>query len=272
MPWNLSIGPQRPPLPHKETDMRLTALLPLTLAALATPQLQAEELPKAIQQLQAKGAVIKGSFDAPDGLRGYAAEYRSNGIAFYLTPNGKHVLVGSLFDEQGRDLSAEPLEKLVYAPMTKAIWAKMEKTAWIADGKADAPRVVYLFSDPNCPYCNMFWQQARPWVESGKVQLRHIMVGIIREDSPGKSAALLAANDPVKALAQHEKAGKASTLKALDQIPEAVQTKLAGNMALLEELGLQATPAIFYQDEQGNLQTQQGAPQPEMLGKILGKR
>ena len=43
-------------------------------------------------------------------------------------------------------------------------------------------------------------------------------------------------------------------------------------MALMEEMGLQATPAIFYQDDQGQLQSQQGAPRPEMLGKILGKR
>ncbi|MCY1459166.1 Thiol:disulfide interchange protein DsbG precursor [compost metagenome] len=118
----------------------------------------------------------------------------------------------------------------------------------------------------------MFWQQARPWVESGKVQLRHIMVGIIREDSPGKSAALLASNDPVKALLKHESAGKASSLKALEKIPAAVQSKLDGNQALMEELGLAATPAIFYLDEQQQLQTQQGAPRPEMLGKILGKR
>ncbi len=182
------------------------------------------------------------------------------------------MLVGNLFDEQGKDLSAEPLQKLVYAPMSKEIWAKMEKTAWIADGKDSAPRKVYLFSDPNCPYCNMFWEQARPWVESGKVQLRHIMVGIIREDSPGKSAALLAAKDPAKALHEHEKAGKASSLKALQQVPPAVQAKLAANMALMQEMGLQATPAIFYQDEQGNLQSQQGAPRPEALEKILGKR
>ncbi|QXI32398.1 thiol:disulfide interchange protein DsbG [Pseudomonas promysalinigenes] len=252
--------------------MRLTALIPLSMALLAAPLVQAENLPKAIQQMQAKGAEIKGGFDAPNGLRGYAAQYQNNALALYLTPDGKHVLVGSLFDEQGKDLSAEPLQKLVYAPMSKALWAKMESAAWIADGKDSAPRKVYLFSDPNCPYCNMFWEQARPWVESGKVQLRHIMVGIIREDSPGKSAALLAAKEPAKALHDHEKAGKASTLKALDKVPEAVQQKLAANMALMEEMGLQATPAIFYQDEQGSLQSQQGAPRPELLGKILGKR
>ncbi|MBJ9975342.1 thiol:disulfide interchange protein DsbG [Pseudomonas sp. S75] len=250
--------------------MRMTALLALSL--LTAPLVHAETWPEPIRQMQAKGAVIKGSFEAPDGLRGYAAEYHNNGIALYLTADGKHVLVGSLFDEQGRDLSAEPLEKLVYGPMSKEIWAKLDKSTWIQDGKADAPRTVYLFSDPNCPYCNMFWEQARPWVDSGKVQLRHIMVGIIRPDSPGKSAALLAAKDPAKALKDHESAGKASTLKALQTIPEVVQKQLAANQGLMEEMGLGATPAIFYRDEQGQLQTQQGAPRPDMLGKILGKR
>lgn len=252
--------------------MRIT-LLPTTLALLlAAPLLHAEDLPAPIKQMQAKGAVIKGTFDAPDGLRGYAAEYNNSGLALYLTPDGKHVLVGSLFDAQGQDLSAEPVDKLVYAPMSKALWSKLEKSAWIADGKADAPRTLYVFSDPNCPYCNMFWEQARPWVDSGKVQLRHIMVGIIREDSPGKSAALLAAKDPAKALQAHESAGKASSLKALDDIPEKVKQQLAANMALMQDMGLQATPAIFYLDDNGKLQTQQGAPRPEMLGTLLGKR
>ena len=43
-------------------------------------------------------------------------------------------------------------------------------------------------------------------------------------------------------------------------------------MALMEEMGLAATPAIFYQNDKGQLQSQQGAPRPEMLGQILGKR
>ncbi|MNF90203.1 Thiol:disulfide interchange protein DsbG precursor [compost metagenome] len=246
--------------------------LTLTFGLLASQAAMAETLPKAVQQMEAKGVKIKGSFDAPNGLRGYAAEYQNRGMALYLTPDGKHVLVGSLFDEQGQDLSEAPLEKLVYAPMSKEVWAKMEKTAWIADGKADAPRIVYLFSDPNCPYCNMFWQQARPWVESGKVQLRHIMVGIIREDSPGKSAALLAAKYPQKALQDHEGAGKGSSLKALKEVPPAIQAKLAANMQLMEELELSATPAIFYMDDKGELQQQQGAPSPDKLVKILGPK
>ncbi|OLF52333.1 thiol:disulfide interchange protein DsbG [Pseudomonas chlororaphis] len=249
-------------------------LLSLSLGAalLQAPLLHAEELPAAIKKIEAKGAKIIGSFDAPDGLKGYAAQYQNRGMALYLTPDGKHVLLGNLYDADGKDLSAEPLQKLVYAPMAKEVWAKMEKSNWIADGKADAPRVVYLFSDPNCPYCNMFWEQARPWVKAGKVQLRHIMVGIIREDSPGKSAALLAAKDPQQALQDHEKAGKGSSLKPLAKIPAEVQAKLDANMALMDELELSATPAIFYMDDKGELQQQQGAPAPDKLVKILGPK
>ncbi len=252
--------------------MRIPLYLSLAIGLLSSPLALAENLPEAVRQIEAKGAKVVGSFDAPNGLKGYAAQFQNRGVALYLTPDGKHVLVGSLFDEKGQDLGEKPLEELVYAPMAKEVWAKMEKSAWIADGKADAPRVVYLFSDPNCPYCNMFWEQARPWVESGKVQLRHIMVGIIRADSPAKSAALLASKDPQKALLEHESAGKASKLKALETIPADVQAKLDANLALMNELGQSATPAIFYLDAEQRLQQQQGAPRPELLGQILGKR
>ena len=253
------------------TLLNLSMTTLLGAALLQSPWLHAEELPPAIKKIEAKGAKIVGSFDAPSGLRGYAAQYQNRGMALYLTKDG-NVLVGNLYDAQGKDLSLEPLQKLVYEPMAKEVWANMEKSNWIADGKKDAPRIVYLFSDPNCPYCNMFWEQARPWVDSGKVQLRHIMVGIIREDSPGKSAALLAAKNPQQALHEHEKAGKASTLKPLTKIPADVQAKLDANAKLMEELDVAATPAIFYQDAQGNLQQQQGAPSPDKLVQILGPK
>ncbi|MFS7066599.1 thiol:disulfide interchange protein DsbG, partial [Escherichia coli] len=89
--------------------------------------------------------------------------------------------------------------------------------------------------------------------DAGKVQLRHIMVGIIREDSEAKSAALLASKDPQKALHDHEQAGKASTLKPLAKIPAAVRKQLAGNMELMESLGAAATPAIFYLNAEGRM-------------------
>ena len=242
------------------------------ISLLALPAVQAEELPAAIKAVEARGAEIVGRFDAPGGLEGFAARYNGQGMALYLTPDGEHVLIGSLLDAKGEDLTRGQLEKLVYEPLGKEMWARMAGSSWIADGRGDAPRIVYLFSDPNCPYCNMFWKQARPWVEAGKVQLRHIMVGMLRADSAGKSAALLSAKDPQAALNAHEAAGKASKLKALEQIPAALEKQLTDNLMLMSELGAQATPAIFYLDDNDRLQQHQGAPRPEALETILGPR
>ena len=249
--------------------------LPYLLAGvslLVLPTVQAEELPEAIKAVEARGAEVVGRFEAPGGLKGYAARYNGQGMALYLTPDGEHVLIGSLLDANGEDLTRGQLEKLVYEPLGKEMWTRMQDSSWIADGKADAPRIVYMFSDPNCPYCNMFWKQARPWVESGKVQLRHIMVGMLRADSAGKSAALLSAKDPQAALNEHEAAGKASKLKALEKIPAELEEQLTANLMLMGELGAQATPAIFYLDDNGRLQQHQGAPRPDALEEIMGSR
>ncbi|MGH8418490.1 MAG: thiol:disulfide interchange protein DsbG [Pseudomonas sp.] len=252
--------------------MRPSILGAIGLLTLQSALLQADELPAPIKALEAKGATIKGTFDAPGGLKGYAAEFQKQAMALYLTSDGKHVLAGNLFDEKGEDLSEAPLQKLVFEPMTKEMWSQMESSTWIADGAQTAPKVIYLFSDANCPYCNMFWEQARPWVKSGKVQLRHIMVGVIREDSAAKAATLLADANPEVALQKHEQAGKSSTLKAMSSIPKDIQAKLDANMKLMEDMGLSATPSIFYKDENGHLQQQQGAPRPEVLAKMMGPK
>ncbi|MDH0748203.1 thiol:disulfide interchange protein DsbG [Pseudomonas sp. GD03842] len=242
------------------------------LLTLSSALALAEDLPAPIKALEAKGATIRGAFDAPGGLKGYAAEYQKQGMALYLTPDGKHVLAGNLFDEKGEDLSEAPLQKLVYEPMTQAMWSQMENSTWIPDGAKTAPRVIYLFSDANCPYCNLFWEQARPWVKAGKVQLRHIMVGVIREDSAAKAATLLSDANPEVALQKHEQAGKSSTLKAMATIPKDIQAKLDANMKLMDDMGLSATPSIFYKDVNGHVKQQQGAPRPDVLAKMMGPK
>lgn len=249
--------------------------LPVMISALTlltVPLLHAEDWPAPIKAVEARGAEIIQRFDAPSGLQGYAARYNGQGVALYLTADGEHVLVGSLLNAQGEDLSRQPLDKLVYEPLAKEMLGKLERSTWIADGSAKAPRVIYMFSDPNCPYCNMFWKQARPWVEAGDVQIRHVMVGMLRQDSVEKAAALLNAKDQQAALHEHESAGKASQLQGLKKIPDAIQKQLDSNLGLMAEMGVSATPAIFYPDESGQLRQQRGAPSPDVLKQIMGPR
>lgn len=252
------------------------AALAMTLSA-NTSTRAAEPTPSArttkasvLTELEKQGLEILGEFDAPGGLRGFAAAAGQQPIAVYLTPDGKHAVVGTLIDAKGHNVSASVLQRMVVEPMSRRTWAQLEKTAWVADGSANAPRVVYTFMDPNCPYCHRFWQAARRWVQSGKVQLRHILVGVIREDSANKAAAIMTAVSPSEAFTLHEQRHAQGGIQALAVTPNAVRAQLDSNERLMTELGIQGTPGIVFRDEAGVLQTLSGMPAPEDMEKILG--
>ncbi|AMO96854.1 thioredoxin family protein [Collimonas fungivorans] len=254
---------------RKYSFIMAALLLAATGAALAAP---AASWPAPIKALEAQGVDIVGRFDAPGGLQGYAGVLQQKSMAIYLTADGKQAIVGTMLDAKGANLSEAPLEKLVSKPMTEKTWNLLEKSSWIADGSKDAKRVIYTFTDPNCPYCNKFWNDARPWIKSGKVQIRHIMVGIIKDSSSGKAAALLSAKDPQAALNQHELQHASGGIKPLGLIPANIRTQLDSNQQLMQQLGFFATPTVFYKDAGGILQTTQGAPRAEMLSTVLGPR
>jgi len=244
----------------------LVFLLGITLAA------QAKDWPAPIKALEAQGAEVIGTFAAPGGLTGYAGMIEQHPLAIYLTADGKQAIIGTMIDAKGTNLSQEPLDRLVSKPMTVKIWKQLEKSAWIADGSNNAPRVVYTFTDPNCPYCNKFWNDARPWVTTGKVQLRHIIVAILTPTSAGKAAALLSASDPQAALTRHEQQHASGGVKPLGRITATIRAQLDANQKLMQQLGSSATPTIFYKDASGNQQKIQGAPSAQMLTQILGPR
>lgn len=82
----------------------------LALALVHTPLLLAQDLPQAIQAIEDRGAEIVGQFSAPGGLQGYAARYNGEGLGLYLTADGQHVLIGSLLNAAGEDLTLPQLE------------------------------------------------------------------------------------------------------------------------------------------------------------------
>lgn len=260
----------------------------LLLAHASLPvQAQPATRPAALQAIEQHGITVVGSFPAAGGLQAWAAYRGQTPMALYATPDGKHVVVGTMVDAKGEDVNRTALELAVAKPMTEGAWARVEGSDWIADGSAKAPRVVYVVTDPNCPYCNKLWADARPWVDSGKLQLRHIMVGILTPTSEGKAAALLADKDPAAALAAHARANAGATAKAmasgrprplsegglqpLATIPPEIAARLKANEALMAALQLQATPALIWRDAQGRMQSRTGAPD-SALPAIFGPR
>ena len=164
-------------------------------------------------------------------------------------------------------------------------WEALEHSRWIADGRDDAPRTVYVFLDVNCKYCTKFWSDARPWVNAGKVQLRHVLVGVIAPSSPGKAATLLADPDPSKRLAAFERAhafgvvrmmsgGPHQTLEdpnlaPMDPLPDALARTLSDNEDLMHGFGLLGTPGIVFRSKDGHVVAKPGLS-PEELPQVLG--
>ncbi|TDN50720.1 thiol:disulfide interchange protein DsbG [Scandinavium goeteborgense] len=248
--------------------MRKLALL-LTLAPfLAT----AEELPAPVKAIEKQGITIIKSFDAPGGMKGYLGKYQDMGVTIYLTPDGKHAISGYMYDEKGANLSEQLIQKDIYAPVGRELWQKMEKASWILDGKKTAPRVIYVFADPFCPYCKQFWQQARPWVESGKVQLRTLMVGVIKPESPATAAAIMTSKDPAKTWHDYEQSGGKLKLDVPSSVAPAQMQILNENQKIMDELGANATPAIYYLNDDNALQQVVGLPDAENLKAMMGEK
>ena len=242
------------------------------LCAAAAPALAAPaRLPAPIKALEAQGLRIVAPFKS-GGLKGYAGLMGDDPVAAWVTPDGKHAIVGTMVDATGKDVSSGQLDRLVTKPVAAALWDALGKTEWIGDGDPAAPRVVYAFTDPNCGFCHQFWAESQPWITAGKVQVRHIMVAILSPSSEGKAAALLAAPDRRAALTAHETQLAGGGVKPLAPIPTAVLEKIAANNRLMGQLGLVGTPSILYQDAHGVVRNVQGAPSAEMLGQVMGPR
>lgn len=246
-------------------------LIIMSLCCLQIGMAKEDNYPEAIKHWEQKGLSIVSEFKGPDNLRGFTAMYEGVGVTLYLLPDNKHVLWGELYDEKGSDLSAVALEDAIYAPMAAELWQRMEKSSWIQDGNKDAKEIIYVFIDPNCPYCNEFWHLVRPYVESGDVQLRHILVGILAEDSSQKAAAILTSKDPIKTFADYENQRESVELELPEKIDANTLAILESHLEIMDALGASATPAIYYLNDQGRLQQHLGLPDETQLKVILGQ-
>ncbi|WP_406664191.1 thiol:disulfide interchange protein DsbG [Gallaecimonas sp. GXIMD1310] len=248
----------------------MRALLALVLASGLAQA--ADKLPAPIAMMEQQGVKIVGTFDAPGGLKGYAAQVRNQALALYLTPDGKHVITGYMYDTKGNNVSEEILDKLVYQPQYKKDWQALQSSNYIKDGADSAKRVIYMFSDANCPYCNHVWRDARPWVEAGKVQIRHVMVGILRQSSLTKAAAIMASKDPSKTLHNYEQNREHAQLPDMAKIPDNIRKELSHNYQLMQQMGINATPAIYFKNDDGQVQRINGAPRGAQLEMVFGPK
>lgn len=141
------------------------------------------------------------------------------------------------------------------------------QTTSIREGKS--PHVLYIFFDPNCPFCHKLYENTRAWVKQGKVELRWIPVGILATTSAGKAAAILGAKDPRKAFYYNEDHYDRGGAIEEDIATPMVEKQLKANENLLARTGFGGVPVILFHAKDDTPIILQGAPPKEKLQIIL---
>jgi thiol:disulfide interchange protein DsbG len=148
---------------------------------------------------------------------------------------------------------------------------RLDRAKWISAGAKSAERVVYVFTDPDCPFCNDLWKAIQT-VRAPDVQIRYLLVAVIDADSKGKDAAILEAKDPGAALAKSERnyehGGIAPKAAMLPQTTETISF----NADLMAALHIFGTPGLVYMDDHNQVKVYAGMPDEKQLQSIVGKR
>lgn len=156
--------------------------------------------------------------------------------------------------------------------IASSMLADIKEATWIRDGKS--AHVIYVFFDPNCPYCHKVYQMLRPQVQRGEAELRWIPVGRLMATSLGKAAALLEDPDPSAALARNEQGFSQETGSfggiAEEPLPrEDTLRRLNANHTLLKRSGMDSVPALLFKTKDGKANLVIGAPPAASLEAIV---
>lgn len=234
----------------------------------------APDVPPALQMAVTGGLKIEKRFDAPSGLTGWVVA-PSRGVdstIVYTTNDGKTLLVGTLFDATGTNLTTLDRERHVPKPDYGVFWERVENSTFVTEGAQgkDVKAVLYAFLDPNCIYCHLAWKALQPYEQAG-VQVRWIAVGFLQASSMGKSAAILEATDPAQALREHETnygPGK-SGIAPVTPKPE-TRARIDANQKLMQDMGITGTPGFVWKDADGRVQVKVGMPRLAEFAQMTG--
>lgn len=223
------------------------------------------------QHLMSKGVKIAQAFPSASGLKAIVADNGKEKRLFYVTPDGKSLLVGSVYDAVGTNVTTADLSRAGVSDVSglpslsdgqlQSIWARAEKLNWVAEGAGS--NVLYVFFDPNCPYCHRLWTTLRGGVQSGKVQVRWLPVAILKDDSKGLAAAIYAAKNPSQAMAQMVNRQLQPVF-----VSEAANQNVAHNLLLLRDTGYTGVPTILFR-RAGKVRATMGSPTEQELAALL---
>lgn len=249
------------------------SLMAAVVAAFSLSATGAESNPKVLQPAISSGLKVVRQFPATSGLTGWVLSQGGQHSLVYITADKKTLLAGALIGENGENLSAKYEEKFIPKPDFSAAFQQLDSAAYVVEGPPKAPKSsVYVFVDPNCPYCHFLWQALQPYEAAG-LQVRWIPVATLGPTSMPKAIEILAAADKTAAFRQMEQNhGKpwSPSKQASETAQPAIAAAIKKNGLLMAAFGLAGTPGVVWRDKQGKVQVKSGMPRLSELPAITG--
>lgn len=229
--------------------------------------------PKAIQTVVAQGMKVEKTFPVVSGMTGWLISINGKYTIVYTSKDSKTLIAGALYDEQGKDLTAQYKKKYIPAPDFSGIYQELKDSTYIVEGKKKNPKsMIYVFFDPNCPYCHKAWIALQAYEQAG-LQARWIPVAYLRPSSESKVIKMLEARDQTAAFRNGMKNfvrdRNAPADIALKDRPK-IADLISKNSQLMAKFGLNATPAFVWKQKDGNIAVMKGLPPPQDFPRITG--
>ncbi|QQG36434.1 MAG: thioredoxin fold domain-containing protein [Micavibrio aeruginosavorus] len=243
-------------------------------------------LPAPLETMAKEGAQLRYMGQAA-GLDSWIAIQNGQEQYFYVTPDREYVLLGLLFDKTGKMITLQQVSalqkqgdsvldilqaeakpetesvtknlagekeianKILKSP-AEQLFTDVESANWVRLGQEAAP-AIYMFIDPQCPYCHEFMKTLRPDIEGGKIQIRMIPVGF-KDDTRAQAALLLAIPSPQERWFRHLD----GDAEALPVTPGINEQGVERNMSIMQSWKLNVTPLSLYRAKDGTVKIVQG--------------
>lgn len=224
------------------------------------------------KRLMSSGVRIVSRFDSVSGLRAIVADNGKDRRLFYITPDGKSLIAGLVFDETGRNVTTSDMGRAGIANgngtntltqlEAQQVWKKVETLRSLRDGSQG--NVLYVFIDPRCNFCHQLMSQVRPHISAGRIQVRWLPVAILSESSKGLTEALYRVPNGTQAIRSLE----AGQLQPLPQ-SQAVRLNTAKNLLAMRDTGSTGVPVLVYRVGT-RVVVSTGVPSDAELASIVG--
>ena len=126
--------------------------------------------------------------------------------------------------------------------------------------------------DPNCPWCHRDFEELQSFIKSKQVSVNWLVVGILKNSSSKKAAAILSSKDPIAALKYNSKHfdepnENGGVTEKLYPISKEGAHKAKENLNFFIKQKFQAVPLLIYTNQQGHTMIFEGYAGPNQLSK-----